>query len=124
MSDADYLTAPYENDATNNDVSTVKFAATTDSAANAIPRKWHGKHVKLTAVGGNLHFFFSLDSGAECDRTVSATAAGATGATVGDYLANGSSDHVFVPNAPPGTDVYFVREADATTVVYARKAQP
>ena len=114
---ADFIKAPTKN--ATGAVSTAKFAATTDSAVNVLPAEWCGCFIRITAVGGNLHFLLTTDSAATVDRTVSATAAGATDATVGDYLANGDSLYVMVPDKYP---VYFAREADATVACYLRRA--
>lgn len=105
---ADYLTA--------NDFGVRKFTGGTLAdnsvhSANAVPENWKGRYVTLLALGGNVHFGFSTHSDAEVDRAVVATAAGAS-AKVGGYLANGVKEDYWVPDAPPGTAVYFVREAD------------
>lgn len=113
---ADFIKAPAKN--ATGAVSTAKFTATTDSAVNVLPAEWCGHFVRITPVGGNLHFLFTSDSAATVDGTVAATAAGATGATVGDYVANGYDVYCMVPDTYP---VYFAREADATVAVYIRR---
>jgi hypothetical protein len=120
MSDeASYVRAPRQN--ATGDVSTAKFTAGTSSAANAIPREWAGHFVRITVEGGDLHYLFTANASAEVDRAVSATAAGASGATVGDILLNGQSDHVRVPERTTG-EIYFVREATASATVYIRRS--
>lgn len=119
MGQADFIRAPVKN--ATNAASTAKFTATTDSAVSIIPQEWIGAYVRITPVGGNLHFLFTDDSTATVDRTVTATAAGDTGATVGGYLADGDSWYVIVPDIA-GKPVYFAREADATVVVYITRS--
>lgn len=100
------------------------LATETSHAANAVPREWQGKWVEIYVTGGNLHYAFSASSTAEVDRSVAATAAGAS-VKVGRVIPNGESRHVYIPpyrSAEPDAtdgDVYFVRESDAVgTVVY------
>jgi hypothetical protein len=116
------IKAPF-NTATGDDFSSRKFTCTTTHAADAIPKSWQGKYVRITSVTGNTYYGFSTRSGAEIDRSVSATAAGASG-KVGDYLPESQALHDRIPTAgAPDTDVYFVREGDnASGVVVIRLA--
>jgi|SRR6185295_8909775 len=110
-----------------NDFGVLKFtggvaATETTHSANVIPAHWAGREVGLICTGGVCYFAFSLNSTAEVDRAVSATAAGAAG-KVGVPLPNSLSieTRARVPDAPAGQQVYFVRESDATsTIVYMR----
>lgn len=116
------IRAPF-NTASGDDFGTLKFTCTTTHGANAIPASWQGKYVRITSVTGNNYYGFSTQSGAEIDRSVTATAAGAS-AKVGDYVPEGQSVHDRIPY-PGGnaTDVYFVREGDnASGVVVIRLA--
>ena len=99
-----------------------KFTAGTAHLVSAIPKNWEGSFVKITVTGGNLAYFFSSNSAAEVDYTAAAADAGASGATVGDYLADGATDHVIVPECSTGI-MYFVCAASAaSTVVRLRRA--
>lgn len=120
MIDGSNVQAPL--DAGSNDFGVRKFTAETSHAANAIPNSWSGKYVRALAVGGNVHFGFSISGSAEVDRAVTATAAGAS-AKVGDVLSNGIAEQFRIPRFGPGVTMYFVRESDtASTVVYLRLA--
>lgn len=102
-----------------NEFGVLKFTAGTTHGANLIPLAWHGKWVKITVVGGVLHYGFSNSSSAEIDSSVSATAAGAS-AKVGGYLADGGSVHVRIPGT--SERLYFCREASASCDVYMELA--
>jgi hypothetical protein len=116
----DYVRSPTENadSDTPPNISTAVFTATTNHAANAVPKRWEGMFVEITVTGGNLWYFFDKDSDAEVDRTEAASAAGNTGAKVGRYIPSGETRQVIIPEAPAGGSMYFVRESDATTTVY------
>jgi hypothetical protein len=113
------LRAPF--DSGSNEFGVKKFTATTTHAAHAVPKQWCGRYVRVTVVGGDLHFGFSTSSSAEIDTSVSATAAGAS-AKVGDFLADGEVDQVVIPSKNPDETMYFVREASASCTVYMRLA--
>lgn len=115
--------APNDIGRTANDFGVLKFTATTTHAANALPDAWAGQWVRIYVItGGDLHFAFSTSSSAEVDRSVSATAAGAS-AKVGDFLEGASETHVRLPNIDvPGETLYFVRESTAAVDVYMRLA--
>src|SRR5678809_1543975 len=105
----DTRNAPYDAP-TANDFNVRKYTGGTLAdnsvhSANAIPENFKGRYLTLLAVGGNVHFGFSLHSDAEIDRAVAASAAGAS-AKVGGYLTNGIKEDYWVPDAPPGTLVY------------------
>jgi len=116
---ADNVTPPM---ASTTEVSTVRlFAASTGHYSNVVPASFLGKYVKLTALNGNVHYHFSTDGAVAVDRTVASSSAGASSTALGDYLAQGQSDHVRLPKPGRDTSVYFNREADSTTaVVYMR----
>lgn len=109
MSQAAHVRAP--TDAGSDEYGVLKFTAGTTSAANAIPKEWHGRYVTIYATGDDVHFGFSADSSAEIDSGVTATAAGASTA-VGGILPNGLmyQRHVMVPGLRANQKVYFVRE--------------
>lgn len=124
---------PYDYAGVANDFGVRKFsggvlAAETSHKADAVPRDWHGQWVEIYVTGGNMHYAFSRTSTAEVDRTVAASAAGAS-VKVGAIIPNGENRHVQIPTASPtgptdaAADVYFVRESDAVgTVAYMRLA--
>ena len=117
---SEYIRAPIEN-ATGAE-STALFTATTDTAANVVPKSWEGNFVRFTPIGGNLWYFFSSSATAEVDRAALGTAAGNSAATVGYYVPDGTVEEAIVPIAPVGGRIYFVREASATIVVNMRRA--
>lgn len=113
ISQAAHVVGPWQN---STDVSTVRvFTAVVTHKCNAIPDAWRGKYVRLIAIGGNVHWFFTTESAAEVDRAAAATDAGTSGVTVGSRLASGQERHVWVPTT--GATVYFAREADTTCTV-------
>jgi hypothetical protein len=100
----------------------MKFTADTTHKANAVPAAWAGRYVKITSVGGILHYGFSETSSAEIDRAVAATDAGAS-AKVGGYIADGGSDSRRIPRRSTlGATVYFCRESSAASTVYVELA--
>ena len=124
--------APFDYAGVANDFGARKFtggvaATETTHKADAVPRDWQGQWVELYAVGGSVHYAFSLDASAEVDRAVAATAAGAS-VKVGGVVPSGEVRHVKIPKPTgdlPNTtpDVYFVRESDTVgTIVYMRLA--
>ncbi len=102
---------------TANNFNVLKFTGETTHAANVIPETWVGQEVEIYVSGGDLHYGFSTHSDAEIDRSVSATAAGAS-AKVGAVLPDGNYDQVVLPDSP--SPVYFVREATASVTVFIR----
>ena len=116
---ADQVSPPYAG-GTDSVSNVVLYSTTTGHNSDLLPAGFAGKYVRITPVGGNLYYHFAPVA-VEVDRTVSATTTGATSAKLGDYLANGMSDHVLLPNL---SAVYFNREADATTSVFIRVASP
>lgn len=116
MSMQEVAPAPFDIEAAN-DFQILKFTATTTHAVDAIPDSWRGRKVELYVTGGDLHWSFSAHDDAEIDRSVSATAAGAS-AKVGAILPDGNYERARVPGSV-GT-VYFVREASASVTIYMR----
>lgn len=106
-----------------NNFGVLKFTATTTHAANALPDAWAGQWVRIYVItGGDLHFAFSTSSAAEVDRSVSATAAGASD-KVGGFLEAASETHVRLPDLDgPNETLYFVRESSAAVDVYLQLA--
>lgn len=99
-----------------------KFSSTTTHSANAVPAGWAGKWVTIAVQGGTagtdvLHYGFSTSSTAEIDRSVAATAAGAS-AKVGDVIPTGQKEDVLLPFTSTQQTLYFVRESTATLDVY------
>lgn len=114
----EFIQAPYDI-ATANDFNVRLFTAGTTHLANALPKSWHGKYIEISADGGVVDWAVSQHSDAEVDRSVAATAAGAS-AKVGGRLPDGLEFAVQrkLPDAPSATTLYFVRESDtADTVV-------
>jgi hypothetical protein len=107
-----------------NDFGVLKFtggvaATETTHSVDVLPSTFNGREVGLVCTGGVCHFAFSTSNTAEVDRSVSATAAGAS-AKVGIPLPDSLSvmTRARVPYAK-GQPVYFVRESTATsTIVY------
>ena len=96
--------------------STVRiFTAKATHLCDAVPDDWKGKYVRLIAIGGNVHWFFTSESAAEVNSAAAATDAGTAGATVGSKLVNNQERHTWVPSG--GGTVYFAREADSTCSV-------
>lgn len=104
-----------------NDFECRKFTATTTNAANAIPSDWHGQFVEIYVTGGVLHYGFSTSSSAEIDRSVAASAAGAS-AKVGRIIPDGETRHILIPLASAGDTIYFVREGTASLTVLMSRA--
>jgi hypothetical protein len=86
------------------------FTCDSTSKTNAIPDAWCGKYVLITNDSANAaQFFFSKASGASCDETIAATAAGASSVSLGGYIAGGGVRHMRVPSKLDGETMYFVR---------------
>ena len=118
MSDAEvrqaaHVVGPWQTSTLDSTV--VIFTAATTHKCNAIPDNFKGKFVRMIAIGGNVHWFFTSESAAEVDRAAAASDAGTTGVTVGSKLTNGQERHTWVPST--GATVYFAREADTTCSV-------
>ena len=90
------------------------FDVTTDSQSHVLPREWIGRYVNIRAETATVDYFLTPHSGQTVDRTVAATAAGASGVTLGGRLDAGSSDDVIVPEFGGAPDIYLVREGTAT----------
>lgn len=103
---------------TNDDFQVRYFDATTTHQAHALPASWAGLYVRIRVTGGTvgtdeLHYAFSVRSSAEVDRSVAASASGAS-AKVGDVIPTGQFDDVELPSVAPSAILYFVRESTAT----------
>ena len=110
------IKCPREN--SSGDETTVRFTATTTSQCNAVPRVFEGEYVSVRAIGGNVWYFFTQSSTAECDRTDAAAAGGTSDATTGAYLPSGTSEQVVaLNNGAVGGRVYLCRESDSDTAV-------
>ena len=112
------IRAPFDR-AGDDDYDVRLFDATTSHQAHAVPKEWKGKYVDVRVItsGGQLWFGFSKSSTAEVDRSVAATAAGAS-TKVGRYISDGDGPRPFLlPDARGDETVYFVREAASTVTV-------
>lgn len=101
--------APF-NTETGDDFRCRLFTAGETSAANVVPRAWHGRYVVLQTVGDvDVHFGFSTRSGAAIDANATATAAGASAGVGGIAKGGGVEIQRRIPNTGM-SPVYFVRE--------------
>jgi hypothetical protein len=93
----------------------------TTHRADELPAHWQGREVGLVCSGGVCYVAFSKRAGAEVDRAVAATNAGAT-AKSGLPLPNsmGVETRLRLPKVG-GEKLYFVRESDTVgTKVWMR----
>ncbi len=123
--------APVDNAAVPNDFQVRYFTVPTTHAADALPKGWYGQWVEMYVVGGAagtdaMYYGFSKASNAEVDRTVAATAAGASD-KVGGVVPTGETRQVKLPR--PSLDgqataeqLYFVREGSVALTCYMRLA--
>lgn len=103
------------------------YDCTSTSQAHEVPSAWFGRIVRISNETANLaQFFFSFNSAATCDETISATAAGAASASLGGSIAGNTERHVTVPSPPnPAQDkVYFVRASVTNTSLRLELASP
>jgi hypothetical protein len=110
-------------------VSTVAYyTCVTTAKCNEVPVDFHGKYVRLTAIGANMNWVFTDKSSHTVDRTIAATDAGARAEGLGGFLASSAVTHVRVPSPllDPATGligkVYFSRQGDAAGSVYMELA--
>lgn len=123
-SKADLALAPV--DLTNDDDFEVrKFTAATTHSTDALPAKWFGAggykggaYVTLISTV-DVHVAFSKRSGAEVDRTVSKTDAGAS-AKVGWLVKANTPEPFWLPKLSHGETWYFSRESGSAGEVYLR----
>jgi len=110
-----------------NPSSVALYNVTSSSQATAVPATvldaqgrvvpWAAKFVTVTALSGNVWFFFSKDSAAVVDDTQAGTTNGNNTKTVGKKLTPGQSIPVRLPYAADNEKIYFVRKnasGDAT----------
>lgn len=91
----------------------ILFTFDTTEKVNAIPEKYWGKYVSMTAVGGDCHYVFTDKSTHVVDRTIAATDAGAENESLGGIVLSGTERHRRIPTPPQGGNVYFSREGTA-----------
>lgn len=87
------------------------FTCDSTSRCNALPGSLAGKFVRVvnTSSSNGAFFYFSSSASASCDETVAATDAGATSASLGEYLPPGATAHLRLPYWNPDQNRYFVR---------------
>lgn len=108
------------SDGTNNSDS-LTFNLTTGSLNVALPDGWKGQFVRIRSIGADLTYLFSTSASATV--TTSAGAAdGAPSTTRGEFVPNGELFSAWVPYAPDGKSVYFVRIGSAAGSVCVTKA--
>ena len=114
MSTVDHAQGPHAP--TSSGVTNVRlFNATTTSQTHELPASWRGRYVAVRCEGGTVDYFYSSLSTASIDRTVAASAAGASSTSLGARMADGDIREEVVPS-PRGSDVvYLVRQADVST---------
>jgi hypothetical protein len=119
MSKPEEILAPSGNgtDAT----TVVVFTLTTTARNAALPRGYYGNFIRVIPVGANMYWYLAKGTtgGAAASAAVATaasntgSASGATGATVGSYLANGAERQVLCPNANADETVYICWVGDA-----------
>lgn len=108
MSKAQDLKAPFGDGSAVTNV--LYFDCNSGSQAGALPASWSGKYIRIKNDSANLAcFFFSKNSGATCDETIAAAAAGAASASLGDSIMGGAVETVLLPYWGPTETMYFVR---------------
>jgi hypothetical protein len=93
----------------------------TTARNSALPAYMYGEIIRVTPFGGNAWWYISTSDSAAVDRTVAATDAGATGATVGSRVANGVTVERLCPYVRQGETLYLVWQGDATGVLQVEK---
>lgn len=91
---------------------TVWYTADATPRHVAVPQTLVGQFVRIRPVGANLQYFFSANPAA---TIVAATpsAAGATGVSQGESVANGATLSVQIPSIGFNTPVFFCWVCDA-----------
>lgn len=80
-----------------------------------IPEVFWGKYVRITAVGGDLHYLFTDKQGhAGVSAVIAATNAGAQDELLGGIVLSGTSHQCRIPTPPQGGAVYFSRGGSAS----------
>jgi len=113
--------APNDVGADANEFGVRKFTSGTTHTANVLPKSREGRFVTIYATG-EVHFAFSPHSDAEVDRSVTATAAGAS-AKVGGIVGEVPRS-MRVPRSGIEGSIYFVRESAAPQTVYMELSSP
>ena len=116
LNQAAFVLPPLRESATTTVMTTVRlYSAVTTTAVNALPDDWRGKYVEIGCEGGTVDYVLSVDSAQTIDRTVAASAAGASSSTLGARLTAGEKVPVVVPDPSGGEKVYLARQADVST---------
>lgn len=105
-----------------NDFGVRKFDVTTSSQAHALPQKWFGRSpqwVDVWSTVDDAEVAFSTSASAEVDRTVAATAAGAS-AKVGMPIPQKQWTPMLLPTPPAGGNIYFVRQSATAGIIRVR----
>ncbi len=117
---ADNVVAPFTDGSA---VSNVRlFDSTTGSQAHALPADWAGKYVRILPLTEDVWVLFSKNAAATVDRTVAATAAGASNTALGTKLLKDQYHDYRLPGKADSETLYFVREAGATGSVQIQLA--
>jgi hypothetical protein len=112
MSKPEEILAPSGNGA---DATTpIVFTLTTTARNAVLPRGLYGNFIRIIPVGASMYWYLAKGTtGGAASTAAVATAAsttgsiaGATGATVGSYLASGAERQVLCPNANNDESVY------------------
>ena len=116
---AEDVKLPFGDGTNNTDVA--KFTLTAGSLVGVLPVAWYGHFVRIRAVGANMWFYITNNSGAVVGNALSDNA-GALNSARGEYVANGELFHGQIPYAADGTFMYIARIGDAVGDVYVTKA--
>lgn len=114
MSQSTDIKAPFGDGV--NATNVLLFNCDSTSRANALPASWSGRYIEITNETANLaQYFFSKNSGATCDETIAAAAAGAANASLGGSILGSTSKQVKLPFWGPDETMYFVRASVTST---------
>jgi len=95
--------------------SVILYTFAVGGSCDPIPEAFWGKYVRITAVGGDLHFLFTDKSThAGVDATIAASNAGAQSELLGDIVVASTSHQCRIPTPPQGGLLYFSRGGSAT----------
>ena len=111
--------AAFSNGTDNSD--SLTFNLTTGSLNAALPDGWKGQFVRIRSIGADLTYLFSTSASATV-TTSSGAADGGPSTTRGEFVPSGELFPVWVPYAPDGAHIYFVRVGSAAGSVCVTKA--
>jgi len=95
--------------------SVILFTFANAGRNDVIPEKYWGKYVRITAVGGDLHYLFTDKAAhAGVDYTQAASNGGTENELLGGIVLQNTSHQCRVPTPPQGGKVYFSRGGTAS----------